>query len=88
MAKSKSLFPTNFHILFLCINVRFLEHSERYPSVNWQQAFRDHKMFASAKLDVWYYVYPKRCEREARSFRDCLLRAAAGMKFNISEPRL
>uniref|UniRef100_A0A182MUF5 Protein piwi n=1 Tax=Anopheles culicifacies TaxID=139723 RepID=A0A182MUF5_9DIPT len=53
-------------------------------NADWTAHFRDNPMFATVRLSRWYLVVPGRCQREAGDFLNCMITAARGMRFEIS----
>ncbi|XP_035779822.1 protein aubergine-like [Anopheles albimanus] len=53
-------------------------------NADWTAHFRDNPMFATVRLSRWYLVVPARCQREANDFLGCMIKAARGMRFEIS----
>ncbi|XP_037958068.1 protein piwi [Teleopsis dalmanni] len=56
---------------------------------DWNRHFRSSHMLTSPSrgLDRWAFVYMGRQSRDMRNFTEALLRAANGLKFQISRPR-
>lgn len=51
---------------------------------DWTAHFRNNPMFATVRLNRWYLIVPNRATREANDFLGCMIQAARGMRFEIS----
>ncbi|EAT40579.1 AAEL007698-PA [Aedes aegypti] len=51
---------------------------------DWTAHFRNNPMFATVRLTRWYLIVPNRASREANDFLGCMIQAARGMRFEIS----
>lgn len=51
---------------------------------DWTAHFRNNPMFATVRLNRWYLIVPNRATREAHDFLGCMIQAARGMRFEIS----
>lgn len=54
---------------------------------DWGSAFRNNKMFKSVPLNNWFVVCQRGQESLINTFLDCVLRAARGVGFMISQPQ-
>ncbi|KAH8412373.1 hypothetical protein KR009_001599 [Drosophila setifemur] len=54
---------------------------------DWTGEFRNSSMFSHVDIKRWYVITPSRSVRETQEFVKLCIRAAAGMKMHISEPR-
>lgn len=54
---------------------------------DWTGEFRQTSMFSHVDIKRWYVITPRRNSRETQEFVKMCIRAAAGMKMQISEPR-
>ncbi|XP_055386679.1 protein aubergine-like [Condylostylus longicornis] len=57
------------------------------PEADWTREFRGNSMFVCAILKRWYVIVPTRSQREASDFVRAIIKVAAGMKMQISDPR-
>ncbi|XP_055594938.1 protein aubergine [Uranotaenia lowii] len=53
-------------------------------NADWTAHFRNNPMFATVRLNRWYLIVPNRATREANDFLGCMIQAARGMRFEIS----
>ncbi|XP_035903682.1 protein aubergine-like [Anopheles stephensi] len=58
------------------------------PEADWGQALHRNQMFKSVPLHRWYVVCERGKESMAKDFLGCVMQAARGMSFKVSEPRL
>lgn len=55
---------------------------------DWTFEFRNNSMFSHVDIKRWYVITPRQSLRETKEFVKMCIRAAAGMKMPIFEPRL
>lgn len=58
------------------------------PEADWGQALHRNQMFKSVPLHRWYVVCERGKESLTKDFLGCVVQAARGMKFAVSEPRI
>ncbi|XP_050080186.1 protein aubergine-like [Anopheles maculipalpis] len=58
------------------------------PEADWGQALHRNQMFRSIPLHRWYVVCERGKESLAKDFLGCVMQAARGMSFKVSEPRI
>jgi aubergine len=56
--------------------------------VDWTNPMKTAQMYTSVPLKRWVFMYPRKAERDAKTFLDLMIEVGKGMNYEMGEPKI